>query len=183
MSYAFKRQLTRVFLLLHFVGLTACLGTIFTNVLIERTTRSESLQLLSFARDLTSLSSQILIQTGFLTMVFTGILLTLLRYGIRAPLWAWLKLALSIVIFVTVTFALDPARSAATEWAHWSAQHGQLAQQFLDSASRATAIGRSVLLLFAITTIVAIWKPMWPGSRGRRAAAATGAAVSQASAS
>lgn len=181
MGYAFKRQLTRILLLVHFIGLTASLGTIFTNVLIERSTRTGSLELLSFARDLTSLSSQILIQTGFLTMVFSGILLTLLRYGIRAPLWAWLKLGLSVVIFVTVIFALDPARLAATEWAHWSAQHGQLAPEYLVSAARATGVGRSVLLLFAITTVVAIWKPMWRGARSRGAATATNAAVSQAS--
>ena len=143
MGYAIKRQLTRVLLLVHFVGLTLSLGTIFTNVLIERHTGSGSLEQLSFGRDLVNLSSQYLIQSGFLIMVFSGILLTLLRYGIRAPFWAWLKLGLSVVIFAVVIFALDPARSVATEWAHWSAQHGQLAPEFVLVKGNPTGLARA----------------------------------------
>lgn len=178
MSYAIKRQLTRVFLFVHFLGLTLSLGTIFTNILIERYTSAGSLELLSTGRDLVTLSSHNLIQTGFLVTVFSGILVALLRYGIRAPLWAWIKLGISIVIFTTVILVFDPAGTATTEWARWSAEHGRLAPEYLESLSRSRRLGLFVLSLFLITTIVAIWKPMWPHLRRRREAAA---APSQAS--
>lgn len=178
MSYAIKRQLTRVFLFVHFLGLTLSLGTIFTNILIERYTAAGSLELLSTGRDLVTLSSHSLIQTGFLATVFSGILVALLRYGIRAPLWAWIKLGISIVIFTTVIFIFDPAGTATTEWARWSAQHGHLAPEYLESLTRSRRLGLFVLSLFLITTIVAIWKPMWPHLRRRREARA---AASQAS--
>jgi len=159
MGYAFKRQLARVALFAHFIGLTLCLGTIFTNIMIERHTASGSLEMLSLGRDLVTLSSHNLIQTGFLIMVFTGILVTLLRYGIRAPLWAWIKLGLSAVVLILVIFALDPASSVATEWARWSVEHGQLAPQYLNSVARAGRYGVIVLALLLVTTFVAIWKP------------------------
>ena len=168
MAYAVKRQLARVFLFVHFVGLTLCLGTIFTNILIERHTRGGSLELLSIGRDLVTLSSHNLIQSGFLITVFSGILITLLRYGLRAPLWTWIKLGLSLVILTMVIFALDPASTAATEWARLSAERGRLVPEYLDSVARAGRYGAAVLLLLLVTAIVAIWKPMWPKLRGKR---------------
>jgi hypothetical protein len=171
MAHAVKRQLTRVFLLVHFVGLTLCLGTIFTNIMIERHTAGGSLELLRIGRDLVTLSSHSLIQTGFLITLFSGILIALLRYGLRAPLWAWTKLGLSLVILNLVIFALDPASTAATEWARWSAEHGRLAPEYLDSVAHAGRYGVVVLVLLLVTTGVAIWKPMWPILRGKRSAA------------
>jgi hypothetical protein len=168
MTYAVKRQLARVLLFVHFLGLTLCLGTIFTNIMIERHTSGGSLELLSIGRDLVTLSSHALIQSGFLVTVFSGILIALLRYGLRAPLWAWIKLGVSTVIVALVIFALDPASTAATEWARWSAAHGQLAPEYLVDVARAGRYGIAVLLLLLVTTSVAIWKPMWPSLRGRR---------------
>jgi hypothetical protein len=168
MSHAIKWQLDRVLLFVHFIALTLCLGTIFTNILIERHTRTGSLELLSIGRDLVALSSHNLIQTGFLVTVFSGILIALMRYGLRAPLWAWLKLGLSVAVFSLVVFGLDPASTTATEWARWSAEHGQLAPQFLQSATRAGRFGISVLALILVIVIVAIWKPLWSRLRGRQ---------------
>ena len=168
MSHTIRRQLDRFLLFVHFVALTLCLGTIFTNIMIERHTRGGSLELLSIGRDLVTLSSHNLIQTGFLVTVFTGILIALLRYGLRAPLWAWLKLGISFVVFSLVVFGLDPASTTATEWARWSAEHGQLAPQFLDNATRAGRFGIIVLMLLLVTTIVAIWKPLWSRIRAKQ---------------
>jgi len=178
MGYAIKRQVTRVFLFVHFVGLTLCLGTIFTNIVIERHTRGGSLELLSVGRDLVTLSSHNLIQTGFLITVLSGVLMTLLRHGLQAPLWAWIKLGVSVVVLTVVIFALDPASTAATEWARWSAEHGQLAPQYLDSVTRAGRYGVVVLSLLLVTTIVAIWKPVWPGLRSKHESEPTVAQVS-----
>ena len=87
MGYA-KRQLTRGLLFAHFLGLTLSLGAIFTNIMVERHTRGGSLEMLSIGRDLVTLSSRSLIQTGFLITVFSGIAVTLLRYGLRTALVA-----------------------------------------------------------------------------------------------
>jgi hypothetical protein len=135
--------------------------------MIERHTRAGSLEMLSIGRDLVSLSSQNLIQTGFWISVISGIVIVLLRYGLRAPLWAWIKLGLSVAIFGEVGFALDPASTAVTGWARWSAEHGQLAAQFPDSIAQAGRVGIVVLVLYLATTIVAIWKPVWSPLRTR----------------
>ena len=176
MGYAVRRQLTRGVLFVHLLGLTLSLGTIFTNILVERHTRGGNLEMLSLGRDLVTLSSHDLTQTGFLITLFSGILLTLLRYGIRVPLWAWIKLALSLIVLTVVLLALDPAGTAATEWARLSAERGQLAPQYLDSVARSGRYGAIVLGLLLVTMIVAIWKPLWSGLRPRRE---TGSAVSQ----
>jgi hypothetical protein len=167
MGYA-KRQLARGLLFVHFLGLTLSLGAIFTNIIVERHTRGGSLEMLSIGRDLVTLSSHNLIQTGFLIAVFSGILLTLLRYGVRAPLWVWIKLGISVIVLTVVIFALDPAGVAATEWARWSAEHGQLAPQYLDSVTRSGRYGIVVLALLLVMMTVAIWKPAWSGLRPKR---------------
>jgi hypothetical protein len=164
-----RRQFVRACLFFHFMGLALCFGTIFANFAIDRQTRGADLRLLSIGRDLITASSHSLIQTGFLMMVATGILLVLLRYGWRVPVWAWIKFGLSIMIISISILALTPAGDAATQWARWSAEHGQLAPQFIDSIARSGRYGTTILALLLVTTIVAIWKPFANGIRGRRA--------------
>jgi hypothetical protein len=168
-TVSMRRQFVRASLFFHFVGLALCLGTIFANIAIERQTRGADLRLLSIGRDLITASSHTLIQTGFWMMVVTGILLVVLRYGLRVPLWAWIKFGLSVAIFFMSVLALTPAGDAATQWARWSAEHGQLAPQFLDNAGRAGPYGAAILVLFLVTTIVAIWKPFAGGIAAKRA--------------
>jgi len=150
---ALRRQASRCFLLIHFVGLALSLGAAFANVAIERQTRGGSLELLSFGRDLISLSSRNLVQTGFWMMVISGILVVALRYGYRAPLWVWLKLATSAAIFAVAAFAQAPTTAALSTLAHWSVEH---------------RYGLVVLALFLTTMGIAIWKPV--SFRIRRAA-------------
>jgi hypothetical protein len=160
-----RRQFARGLLFFHFIGLALCLGGIFGDFLIDRHTRGADLQLLSLGRDLISLSSRNLVQTGFLLMMATGILMVLVRYGLRAPIWAWLKFGLSITVLALSILALSPATTAATQWAHWSAEHGQLAPQFLENIALAGRYGITILGLLLVTVIVAIWKPFSSGIR------------------
>ena len=165
---ALRRQASRCFLLVHFVGLALSLGAAFANVAIERQTRGGSLELLSFGRDLISLSSRNLVQTGFWMMVISGILVVALRYGYRAPLWVWLKLATSAAIFAVAAFAQAPTTAALSTLAHWSVEHGALAPQFAVNLALAGRYGLVVLALFLTTMGIAIWKPV--SFRIRRAA-------------
>ena len=160
-----RRQFTRGLLFFHFIGLSLCLGAIFADFLIDRQTRGADLHLLSLGRDLISLSSRNLVQTGFLLTMATGILMALLRYGLRVPVWAWLKFGLSITVLALSILALSPATTAATQWAHWSAEHGQLAPQFLENIALAGRYGITILGLLLVTVIVAIWKPFSSGIR------------------
>ena len=160
-----RRQSTRILMLFHFIGLAMCLGSIFANVMIDRQTRGAGLEILALGRDLIALTSRNFIQTGFWMMVVTGILVVLLRYGLRPPIWVWVKAGTSTAIFAIVVLALDPAALSATQWAHWSAEHGQLAPQFLVSVTEAGRYGIMVLALLLVTTIVAIWKPFSSGLR------------------
>jgi hypothetical protein len=162
-----RRHSVRILMLFHFIGLAMCLGSIFANVMIERQTRDAGLTVLALGRDLIGLTSRNFIQTGFLMMVATGILIVLLRYGLRAPIWVWIKVATSSAILAIVVLGLDPAALSATQWAHWSAEHGQLAPQFLVSVAQAGRYGVTVVILLLVTTIVAIWKPFSSGLRRR----------------
>jgi hypothetical protein len=168
MGQGIRRQASRFFLLFHFVGLALSLGAAFANVAIERQTRGGSLEALSFGRDLISLSSRNLVQTGFWMMVISGILVVVLRYGYRAPLWVWLKLATSAAIFAVADFAQAPTTAALSALAHWSVEHGTLAPQFADSLALAGRYGLVILALFLATMGIAIWKPV--SVRMRRAA-------------
>ncbi len=155
-----KQQSIRVLLLVHFVGLALSLGAALANVAIERQTRGGSLELLSIGRDLISLSSRNLVQTGFFMMVISGILIVVLRYGFRAPAWVWIKLATSAAIFAVAFFGQGPATTALAALAHWSVEHGELAPQFQDGLAQAGRYGLTLLALFLTTIAVAIWKPV-----------------------
>jgi len=163
-----RRQLARGLLFFHFVGLSMCVGTIFVNVVIERRTRDTDLHLLSAGRDLISLSIGSIVQTGFWMTVMTGFLIVPFRYGFRIPIWIWIKLAITNAIFSIAVMALTPANDAATQWAHWSDDHGQLAPQFQENVAQADFYGMLILSLFLIATAVGIWKPFSRIIRGRR---------------
>ncbi len=155
-----KRQSIRLLLLLHFVGLALSMGASIANVVIERQTRSGGLELLSIGRDLISVSSRELVQTGFYMIVISGILIVVLRYGIRAPAWVWIKLATSAAIFGVAALGQGPTTAALAALAHWSVEHGQLAPQFPDGLALAGRYGETLLVLFLTTIAVAIWKPV-----------------------
>lgn len=155
-----RRQASRFFLLIHFLGLALSLGAAFANVAIERQTRGGNLDFLAFGRDLISSSSSALVPTGFWMMVISGILVVLLRYGYRAPLWVWLKLALSAVIFAVADFGQGPVTRALAALAHASVEHGQLASQYQETLALAGRYGLLTLALFLATMGIAIWKPV-----------------------
>jgi hypothetical protein len=155
-----RRQASRFFLLVHFLGLALSLGAAFANVAIERQTRGGSLELLAFGRDLITFSSSVLVPTGFWMMVISGILVVVLRYGYRAPLWVWLKLTASVAIFAVADFAQGPVTRALAMLAHWSVEHGQLAPQYQETLALAGRYGLLTLALFLMTMGIAIWKPV-----------------------
>jgi hypothetical protein len=170
-----RRQASRFFLLVHFLGLALSLGAAFANVAIERQTRGGSLELLAFGRDLIGFSSRVLVPTGFWMMVTSGILVVLLRYGYRAPLWVWLKLGFSAAIFAVADFAQGPVTRTLAALAHASVEHGQLAAQYQDMLALAGRYGLLTLVLFLATMGIAIWKPMSFRGRVRRPTQPSGA--------
>jgi hypothetical protein len=159
-AQAIKRQSIRLLLLFHFLGLALSMGASIANVVIERNTRGRGLELLSIGRDLISVSSRELVQTGFYMVVISGVLIVVLRYGLRAPAWVWIKLATSAAIFAVAALGQGPTTAALAALAHWSVEHGQLAPQFSDSLVQAGRYGETLLVLFLATIAVAIWKPV-----------------------
>src|ERR1700761_2374316 len=154
-----KRNVFRCALVLHFVGLALSLGTRFADFAIDRDANGRSLQLLSFGRDLTRMLAFGLVLPGFLLMIATGILMVLVRYGLRPPLWVWIKASITTLALLVATPLAAPALTAARQWARWSAEHNELAPQFGESAARASFFGSIVLVLFLLNIPVAIWKP------------------------
>jgi hypothetical protein len=166
-----KRNVFRGLLVFHFIGLAMSLGTRLADFAIDRSTSDGSLQALSFGRDLTSQLAFNLVLPGFLLMIVSGIMMVGLRYGSHPPLWVWIKAGTTTVALFVATPLAAPALATARQWAHWSAEHNQLAPQFSDSAAKASLYGGIVLALFLVNIPVAIWKPLasirLPGIRRR----------------
>jgi hypothetical protein len=154
-----KRNAFRSCLGLHFVGLAMSLGTRIADFTIDRITDTGNLQALSFGRDLTGTLARSLVLPGFLLMIATGIAMVLLRYGRHPPVWVWMKAGVATMALLVATPLAAPALTAAKQWAHWSAEHGQLAPEFSDSAAKASLYGGIVFILFLLNIPIAIWKP------------------------
>lgn len=156
----------RVLLFFHFVGLAATLGTRLAVGVIDAQTRTAQLPILLLGRDLIDRSQRHVILPGFLVVLATGAALTLIRYGLRPPLWVWIKVGLVMAMTSVGVFGVGPAAAAAQRWAAWSSEHGQLAPQLIESVARSRSWGNVVRVLFLITIAVAVWKPF--GAMGRR---------------
>jgi hypothetical protein len=154
-----KRHAFRTLLVIHFVGLALSLGARLADYVIEQQTSHGTLQALAFGRDLTGGVARTLIVPGFLSLFLSGVALTLLRYGRRAPLWVWIKVALNLIAVVGIAPFVAPAVAGARQWAHWSADHDQLAPQFQQNAAQAAFYGAIVVTLFLLNIPVAVWKP------------------------
>jgi len=165
MSAKIKRNLFRSLLTLHFISLAVSLGARSADFVIEQQTGHSSLQLLAFGRDLTGTVARSLVLPSFLTLIVTGITMTILRYGRRPPAWVLIKLALTVVALVVVSPLVAPALTAARQWAHWSAEHDQLAPEFLHNAARASFYGAIAFALFLANIPVAVWKPILSARR------------------
>jgi hypothetical protein len=154
-----KRHAFRSLLVFHFIGLALTVGIRFASLVIDRVTGTADLEALSWGRDLTGALARTLTLPGFLLTIATGILMVLLRYGRRPPLWVWIKVALTTAALSLATPVVAPALQAAREWARWSVAHGHLAPQFLDSVARVNLYGGIVFALFLLNIPVAVWKP------------------------
>ncbi len=155
-----KRHSMRALLTIHLIAMAVFFGGRFADFVVERKTGGSDLQMLAFGRDLTNAIGRGLMLPGFLTMLVTGIVMTVLRYGKRPPAWVWIKVALNATAFFVVSPFVAPALAAARNWAHWSAEHGQLAPQFVQSAAQASFYGAIVFGLFLLNVPVAVWKPV-----------------------
>lgn len=159
MSAKLKRNLVRFFLLLHFIGLTLSIGGRFADFVVQGAGEHSGLQALNFSQVVTGLIARQLVAPGFWMMVVSGIAMTALRYGRRPPIWVWIKVGLNVTAIFLATPFVAPALTAARYWAAWSAEHGQLAPQYTESAARAAFFGAIVFTLFLINIPVAVWKP------------------------
>jgi hypothetical protein len=160
-----KRHAMRALLTIHLIGMAVFFGGRFADFIVERKTEGTSFQTLAFGRDLSGAIGRGLMLPGFLAMLITGIAMTVIRYGRRPPAWVWIKVALNATAFLVVLPFVAPALAAARSWAHWSAEHGQLAPQFLQSAAQASFYGAIVFGLFLLNVPVAVWKPVFSPRR------------------
>ena len=110
---------------------------------------------------------------GFLLTIVTGVVMVVLRYGRRVPVWVWMKVGLTTAALSLATPLVAPALEAARTWAHWSVEHGQLAPQLHDSIARAGFYGSIVFALILLNVAVAVWKPFPSLQLFSRAAAGT----------
>ncbi len=154
-----KRNLFRFLLVGHFLGLTLSVGVRFADFVIESQTGRQGLQTLSIGQDLTGTLAATLVAPGFIIMIVTGVSMTLVRYGLRPPLWVWLKVGVTVAAVILAQTKVAPALAAARRWAHWSVQNGHLAPQFHDNRAQAAFFGAIVVSLFLVNIPVAVWKP------------------------
>ncbi len=154
-----KRNAGRALLLLHFIGLAMSIGTRLAALVVDHATSGADLQSLSLGRDLTAELARSLVLPGFLLLIASGTGLTLIRYGLRAPGWVWIKVALNAAGVFVATSLVSPALQDARFWAHWSGAHNELAPQLQAAATRASLYGAIAFALLLLNIPVAIWKP------------------------
>lgn len=159
LSASTKRNTFRSLLALHFVGLALTIGGRIADFVIEQQTSRSSLQALALGRDLTGTINKGLGLPGFLIIALTGIAMTVLRYGRRPPIWVWIKIGLNLTVLFVASPLVAPALAGARRWAHWSAEHNQLAPQFQQNAGQAAFYGVIIFVLFLANIPVAVWKP------------------------
>ena len=163
---ALKPHIFRALLFFHFLGLAATLGAGLGTGVIDSRTITAPISKLLLGRSLIDALQRTVILPGFLIILATGAALTFIRYGIRPPLWVWIKVGLVAATTGIAVLGVAPAAAAAQQWARWSAEHGQIAPQLLGNLARSRSWGNVVRALFVITIGVAIWKPF--GAAGRR---------------
>jgi len=165
-----KRNVFRTLLTLHFVGLALVIGVRFANLGVESVSAGGSLEFLSWGRDLMGVLARSYTLPGFLLTIVSGIGMVIVRYGKRVPGWVWVKVGLTTAGMAVALTSVAPALEAARHWAHWSAQHGQLAPQFHDAVARAGLYGGVVFALVLLTIPIAVWKPVLSGKHAAAAA-------------
>ena len=109
MQTAFKRNLFRVLLVGHFIGLTLAVGVRFADFVVESQTGHQSLQALALGQALTGTLAKTLVAPGFLLMIVTGVSMLLLRYGLRPPVWLWIKMTVTIVAVIICLLYTSPS--------------------------------------------------------------------------
>jgi hypothetical protein len=159
----FKRNIFRTLLTLHFVGLALVIGVRFANLGVESVSAGGSLEFLSWGRDLMGVLARSYTLPGFLLTIVSGIGMVIVRY-------VWMKVGLTTAGMAVALTSVRPALEAGRRWAHWSAQHGQLAPQLHDAVARAGLYGGIVFALVLLTIPIAVWKPALSGKRAAAAA-------------
>ncbi len=154
-----SRHAFRVFLLLHFLGLALSIGGRLADFVVEGVGDHASLQTLAWARGLSGTIARQLVAPGFWIMIVSGVVLTALRYGRRPPVWVWIKVTLNAFAILALSPFVAASLTAARRWATWSADHGHLAPEFTQSATRAAVFGAIVFTFVLLNIPVAIWKP------------------------
>ncbi|GGF35967.1 hypothetical protein GCM10011611_47910 [Aliidongia dinghuensis] len=154
-----KRNALRALLVLHLLGIAIVIGSRAADLVVYRQTSQAGFQLLALGRDLAGAIGQSLTVPSLALIIVTGISMAFLRYGRRPPIWVWIKASVTVLVLFVAPALVGPSLRAAQEWAHWSADHNQLAPQFEPSAARASLYGAIVFALFLLNISIAVWKP------------------------
>lgn len=156
-----KRHSMRALLTVHIAAMAVAIGGRVAVSAVEHGTEADGLHSLALGRDLAGTIGRGFVLPAFFVMIVSGIAMTVLRYGKRPPAWVWIKSAVTAIAFLVASPLVAPALASARYWAHWSADHGQLAPQFQESAARASFFGAIAFLLFLVNIPVAVWKPVF----------------------
>ncbi|WP_315837654.1 hypothetical protein [Bradyrhizobium prioriisuperbiae] len=159
MSAAVKRNIFRSPLAIHFIGIALLIGSRLAVIVIDRQTSHSGLQVLALGQDFAGDINKSLGPLGLLIMVATGVAMSFLRYGRRPPIWVRIKVGLNLFAFLGVALLGAPAFARVQLWAHWSADHNQLAPQFQPAAAQADLYSVIVFALLLVNIPVAVWKP------------------------
>ena len=144
---------------LHLVGFALLLGEIAYSHSINLHIEAADLAALAHGRQIVSLASHRLIMSGLALMVVSGIVMALVRYGLRWPRWILVKTVCTILFAVMAFFFVFPAVNHATAWAVRSAQDHQRHAEYAFWLGRETSFGTVTLLLLIVSGALALWKP------------------------
>jgi hypothetical protein len=160
---------------LHRVGAGLFLGAIASSVVIDHAIGDADLATLAAGRRLVSLIGHQLIMPGLGLLALAGVVLALLRHGVRWPVWLIVKLALTAAIVVVANLWLLPALDAATAAAVRSAADGVRRPDYALWLARESGLGGLNVLLFGVAGGLGLARTRPPALRlaaFRRASAA-----------
>ncbi len=148
----------RFFKVVHFLGITLFLGSIFTFVVVSSLSKGASLADLVFARRLISAGTSSLTLPGMWLILASGIVLTLRGKGFWRHNWLNMKHIIIVIVALNAYFVVVPAVDSALELAQRSFSQGALNPSYDAAYMKESVFGGINVLLVLLAMVAAIWK-------------------------
>lgn len=149
--------MNRAIRLLHAVGMTLFLGSIFAFVVASTVIENADLATLAAGRRIIATGTDMLTVPGLGILLASGLWMGLRGYGLRSRFFQ-IKLGIGVLVLVNAALLVVPNVHAATQWAIRSLADGNLHSEFGLAYGRETIFGIVNVVLAFAAAVVGIWR-------------------------